>query len=124
MTFHRFVKFFPASCYGGLKTMEALFAAPFSQIRFMPTGGVNAANLQGAPVCNAKKLLPAGEKAGCVKEGLLKEKRFDEAERLSKRSSSACGKRMRVTGSEPAFSEKCRYFTKGCLAEQSQDRIA
>ena len=38
------VKFFPANVYGGLKAMKAL-AAPFPQIRFIPTGGVNADNL-------------------------------------------------------------------------------
>ncbi len=38
------VKFFPANVYGGLKAMKAL-AAPFPQIRFIPTGGVNKENL-------------------------------------------------------------------------------
>ena len=38
------VKFFPANVYGGLKAMKAL-AAPFPQIKFIPTGGVNSENL-------------------------------------------------------------------------------
>lgn len=38
------VKFFPANVYGGLKAMKAL-AAPFPQIRFIPTGGVDRSNL-------------------------------------------------------------------------------
>ena len=38
------VKFFPAGIYGGLKAMKAL-AAPFGQVKFIPTGGVNADNL-------------------------------------------------------------------------------
>ncbi len=38
------VKFFPAEQYGGLKTIKAL-SAPFSHIRFVPTGGVNLTNL-------------------------------------------------------------------------------
>lgn len=38
------VKFFPANVYGGLKAMKAL-AAPFPQIKFIPTGGVNTDNL-------------------------------------------------------------------------------
>lgn len=37
-------KFFPAGCYGGLKTMKAL-AAPFAHITFIPTGGVGPDNL-------------------------------------------------------------------------------
>lgn len=32
------VKFFPANVYGGLKAMKAL-AAPFTGIKFIPTGG-------------------------------------------------------------------------------------
>ena len=38
-------KFFPAGVYGGLKAMKAL-AAPFPQIKFIPTGGVDLANLK------------------------------------------------------------------------------
>ena len=39
------VKFFPAEAMGGLKTLKAL-SAPFPKMRFMPTGGVTAANLR------------------------------------------------------------------------------
>lgn len=38
------VKFFPANVYGGLKALKAL-AGPFPQIKFIPTGGVDASNL-------------------------------------------------------------------------------
>ena len=38
------LKFFPASNYGGLKTIKAICAA-FPQIKIMPTGGVNEANV-------------------------------------------------------------------------------
>ena len=38
------VKFFPANVYGGLKALKAL-AAPFPQIRFIPTGGVDRSNI-------------------------------------------------------------------------------
>lgn len=38
------IKFFPANIYGGLNAMKAL-AAPFPQIKFIPTGGVNRENL-------------------------------------------------------------------------------
>ena len=38
------VKFFPAHIYGGLKAMKAL-AAPFPQIKFIPTGGVDNSNI-------------------------------------------------------------------------------
>jgi len=38
------LKFFPANVYGGLSGMKAL-TGPFGGIRFIPTGGVNGANL-------------------------------------------------------------------------------
>ena len=39
------VKFFPANVYGGLKAMKNL-SAPFVGVKFIPTGGVNAANVK------------------------------------------------------------------------------
>ena len=40
----RVVKFFPANVYGGLKALKAL-GGPFTDIRFIPTGGANLDNL-------------------------------------------------------------------------------
>ena len=39
------IKFFPANVYGGLNAMKSL-SAPFVGIRFLPTGGVNTANIR------------------------------------------------------------------------------
>ncbi|MBQ8428001.1 MAG: bifunctional 4-hydroxy-2-oxoglutarate aldolase/2-dehydro-3-deoxy-phosphogluconate aldolase [Clostridia bacterium] len=39
------VKFFPANVYGGLEAMKAL-SAPFPQIKFIPTGGVDNSNIE------------------------------------------------------------------------------
>ncbi len=39
------VKFFPANVYGGLNAMKNL-SAPFVGVKFLPTGGVNTANLR------------------------------------------------------------------------------
>lgn len=38
------VKFFPANIYGGLNAMKAL-VGPFTDVKFIPTGGVNGQNL-------------------------------------------------------------------------------
>lgn len=38
------VKFFPANVYGGMKAMKAL-SAPFPQIKFIPTGGIDRTNI-------------------------------------------------------------------------------
>lgn len=39
-----FVKFFPAETAGGIKMLKAL-SAPYSDVRFMPTGGIDINNL-------------------------------------------------------------------------------
>ncbi|MBN1541109.1 bifunctional 4-hydroxy-2-oxoglutarate aldolase/2-dehydro-3-deoxy-phosphogluconate aldolase, partial [candidate division KSB1 bacterium] len=39
------VKFFPAEAFGGLKTLKAI-SAPYRNMRFIPTGGISAANLR------------------------------------------------------------------------------
>ena len=38
------VKFFPANVYGGLSALKAL-SAPFPQVKFIPTGGVDRNNI-------------------------------------------------------------------------------
>lgn len=39
------LKFFPANVYGGLAALKAL-SAPFPQVRFLPTGGVDLSNIR------------------------------------------------------------------------------
>ena len=39
------VKFFPANVYGGLSAIKAL-SAPFPQVKFLPTGGVDLSNIR------------------------------------------------------------------------------
>lgn len=39
------IKFFPAEANGGLEMIKAL-AAPFTTVKFMPTGGINPSNVQ------------------------------------------------------------------------------
>jgi 2-dehydro-3-deoxyphosphogluconate aldolase/(4S)-4-hydroxy-2-oxoglutarate aldolase len=38
------VKFFPANIYGGLQALKAL-SAPFPQVKFIPTGGIDRSNI-------------------------------------------------------------------------------
>lgn len=45
------VKFFPAGQFGGVEAIKAL-AAPYTTIKFMPTGGVNARNLKEYLSCD------------------------------------------------------------------------
>jgi len=39
------IKFFPAGVFGGLKALKAL-SAPFPQVKFIPTGGVDLGNMK------------------------------------------------------------------------------
>lgn len=51
------VKFFPAEAAGGVKMISAM-AAPYGNIRFMPTGGISAKNL--ADYLNCKAVFACG----------------------------------------------------------------
>ena len=78
------VKFFPAEASGGIKAIQAM-AAPYGQLRFMPTGGVNAVNMQ--EYLKNDKVLACGG-SWMVPEKLIQEGRFEEIRQLTKRSGS------------------------------------
>ncbi|MBN2419612.1 MAG: bifunctional 4-hydroxy-2-oxoglutarate aldolase/2-dehydro-3-deoxy-phosphogluconate aldolase [Deltaproteobacteria bacterium] len=40
------IKFFPAEGFGGIKTLKAI-SAPYSMMKFIPTGGINIQNCMG-----------------------------------------------------------------------------
>lgn len=63
----RILKFFPANVYGGLAALKAL-AAPFPDLRFLPTGGVNAANL--AEYLAAPSVFAVGGSWLCAKKDI------------------------------------------------------
>lgn len=58
-------KFFPAESYGGLKTIKAL-CGPFPQIRIIPTGGINQANV--ADYFKNPKIVAVGGSWMCTKD--------------------------------------------------------
>ena len=74
------VKFFPAEASGGIKAIQAM-AAPYGQLRFMPTGGVNAVNMQ--EYLKNDKVLACGG-SWMVPEKLIQEGRFEEIRQLTK----------------------------------------
>ena len=78
------VKFFPAEPSGGLNMIKAL-AAPYTNVRFMPTGGINPGNVK--EYLSFEKVFCAGG-TWMVKPQLIKEKKFEEIERLAKEASS------------------------------------
>ena len=78
------VKFFPAAQYGGLATIKAL-NGPFPTLKFMPTGGVSAANV--------KEYLAYPNIVACggswmVKKDLITAGKFDEIRQLAAEASA------------------------------------
>lgn len=73
------VKFFPAAQFGGVSTIKAL-AAPYTTVKFMPTGGVSASNLKDFLSCD--KIVACGG-SWMVKGDLVKAGEFDKIRELS-----------------------------------------
>ena len=74
------VKFFPSEAAGGLPMIKAM-SAPYTGIKFMPTGGVNASNIN--KYLAFSKIIACGG-SWMVSDSLIKEERFDEITRLTK----------------------------------------
>src|SRR5665648_174857 len=71
------VKFFPAEASGGLPLLESM-SAPYSGIKFIPTGGINLNNLSS--YLSNKKVHACGG-SWMVKPGLISSGNFDEITR-------------------------------------------
>ena len=74
------VKFFPAGQFGGVATIKAL-AAPYVGLKFMPTGGVNAKNLE--EYLNCSSIIACGG-SWMVKGDMIKAGEFDKIEAMTK----------------------------------------
>jgi len=75
-----FVKFFPAEANGGLPMIKAL-AGPYTNVKYMPTGGVSAKNL--ADYLAYDKIVCCGG-TWMVKKDLVAAGNFAEIEKMSK----------------------------------------
>ena len=84
------VKFFPAEPAGGLKMIKAV-AAPYTMLKFMPTGGVSASNVRDYLAYD--RILACGG-SWMVKKDLVKEGKWDEITDLVKEA-AAIVKEMR-----------------------------
>ncbi len=73
------VKFFPAEQFGGVATIKAL-AAPYTNVRFMPTGGVSAKNL--ADYLEFKKIVACGG-SWMVKGDMIAAGEFDKIKEMT-----------------------------------------
>lgn len=106
------VKFFPAEASGGIEMINA-FVGPYGKMRFIPTGGIDE--------CNLKEYLDKQNIIACggtwmVKGNLIKEKKFDEIESLTKKAvNSMLGYEMTHVGinlnNELEANETCDSFS-------------
>ena len=78
------VKFFPTENAGGLKMIKAM-SAPYTMMKFMPTGGINANNVKDYIACD--KILACGG-SWMVKGDLINAGNFAEIERLTREASN------------------------------------
>lgn len=74
------VKFFPAEPAGGIDMIKAM-AAPYTNMKFMPTGGINASNLKS--YLDFPKIIACGG-SWMVKGDLVAAGKFDEIEKLTR----------------------------------------
>jgi len=74
------VKFFPAEQSGGIKAIKAM-AAPYVNLKFMPTGGINAKNINDYLSFN--KVIACGG-SWMVASDLVKNKEFDKIKELTR----------------------------------------
>lgn len=75
----KYLKFFPAEAAGGVKMIKAM-AAPYTMVRFMPTGGINTSNL--ADYFNCKAVFACGG-SWMVPSDKIDGGKFDEIEKLT-----------------------------------------
>ena len=75
-----YLKFFPAEAAGGVKMIKAM-AAPYTKIKFMPTGGIGVNNLAEYLTCKA--VFACGGR-WMVPSDKIAEKKFDEIEALTR----------------------------------------
>ena len=74
------LKFFPAEQAGGVAMIKAM-AAPYTSVRFMPTGGINAGNLE--QYLSFKKIVACGG-SWMVKADLIDSGDFEKITQLTK----------------------------------------
>lgn len=102
------VKFFPAEACGGLNMIKSM-AAPYTKMMFMPTGGINAKNLNSYLAFS--KILACGG-SWMVSKDLIAEGKFNEIEDLTREAV------MTMLGFE------LKHVGINCQEESEADRVA
>lgn len=95
------VKFFPAEAAGGLKYIKAV-AAPYTDVMFMPTGGINPVNVKEYLAYD--RILACGG-SWMVKSSLIREGVFDQITQLVKDAADIAAS---ICGAEQAGDAPCQ----------------
>ena len=95
------VKFFPAEAAGGLAMIKAM-SAPYANMKFMPTGGINAKNLND--YLGFKKIIACGG-SWMVKSDMIKAGQFDKITELTKEAVN------KMLGYELSHENLCNMLT-------------
>ena len=97
------VKFFPAEAAGGLNMIKSM-AAPYTKMKFMPTGGINAKNLTS--YLDFKKIIACGG-SWMVNGDLVKAKDWAGIEALTKEAvTNMLGFQLKHVGINTATAEE------------------
>ena len=107
------VKFFPAEQSGGIKAIKAM-AAPYTGLKFMPTGGINAKNINDYLSFN--RIIACGG-SWMVTQELIANKEFDKIRELTREAvMTVHGFKLKHIGinceSENEAGEVCNLFEK------------
>ena len=84
----KLLKFFPAEEIGGVRMLKTLHA-PYQEVQFIPTGGINARNL--AEYLALPNVVACGG-SWMATESMISEGRFDEIARLSREARAIVGR--------------------------------
>jgi 2-dehydro-3-deoxyphosphogluconate aldolase/(4S)-4-hydroxy-2-oxoglutarate aldolase len=82
------LKFFPAESMGGVNSLRA-FSGPYARVKFIPTGGINAANV--GHYLNLPNVLACGG-SWMVGQKLIASKNYAEIARLTREAVWLCRK--------------------------------
>ena len=80
------LKFFPAASMGGVDSLKA-FSGPYARVKFIPTGGINAANV--GDYLNLPNVLACGG-SWMVGQKLIASKNYAEIARLTREAVLLC----------------------------------
>lgn len=103
------VKFFPAEAAGGLPMIKAM-SAPYTSVKFMPTGGINASNLTS--YLDFSKIIACGG-SWMVNDELVRSGNFDQIRELTREAvKQMLGYKLSSIGIYGGNEEKAKSIAK------------